>query len=290
MAPERPRTWIWFALAAVFALLAGVTAHVYLASLNRTETVVVAKATVPPMSMIDPSLLTTASVPATAAPADALRSIGDAAGKFTAVGIAKGAVVTKAMLLSVEPGGSGSVWDARLLALESDAATRGLQAFPLPLDQSGGYTLIQAGDRVDVLVAARGAQGPAQASAVVAGALVLGKIDQGGSSNNANVVGLSGGGSGQQQSSAQSGVVVLALARQDAERLLTAEASGGKLALILDNPAEPARAADAGPATAGPAPAAGAQAPAAPASGGTGQAQQAAPGQPSPIAPPAAGK
>lgn len=236
MAVQRPKTWIWYLLAVVFALAAGLSAHAYLVAQNRTEEVVVAKATIPPMAELDPALLGTARLPASAVPADAFRRVADAAGLYTQVGVVRGAVVTRSMTLSLAaPGapGPGSQWAAKLVMLQRQAATRGLEAFPLPLDQNGGYTLVQAGDRADVMATVGGAgQGGAKAGIVVADVLVLGKLDQ--STSNANVVNMSNGG---QTTTSTSGVVVLAVTPADAQRILAAEAASQKLVLALANPA-----------------------------------------------------
>lgn len=235
MANGRPKLWIWFLLSVVFAVGAAWAAHAYLVAQNATTEVVVAKVTIPPMSMVPPEAVELQARPVNGLPQDAVRRVGDVAGRFTQLGLVKGQVVESSQLLSeTAPNGANwnSVWDAKLVALSRKAEASGLTAFPLYLDEKQGYTLVQGGDRVDVLaVSGQGSAG--QVAGVVAQqVLVLGKIEQG--QNNASITGSFTGGQSASGGATQ-GVVVLGVDRATAVKLAMAQVSG-KVTLVLESP------------------------------------------------------
>jgi Flp pilus assembly protein CpaB len=213
------------ALFALVALLCGLGAAWLgtrlVESARRTAPVLVARALIPPMQRIAGGDVAVARLPVAAVPADALANPAEAVGSYARVGFAPGAVVQRSALAR----GDGSSLDAQLTAAEAARGGGGaaLRAVPLPLDAAHGYGLVAAGDRVDVVVAADKVGGGLVQTAA-RGVLVEAKLPAAGRGDLL---------AGQDATAAGSGVLVLALSPEEAERVLLGEILG-QVTVLLD--------------------------------------------------------
>lgn len=150
---------VWLALALVAALLAAALTLRAAARPGPQGAVVVAAANLPPGLLLDDraavTVLTVASVPASAQLPGLLRAPADAVGRRIAVPVAAGEPLTDAAL-----GGAPGIGPAPLAA--------GERAVAVPLSAAGGAAAgLSSGARVDV-VASTG-EGPAGRTAIVVG-------------------------------------------------------------------------------------------------------------------------
>ena len=150
-------------------------------------------------------------------------------GRLARYGVLAGGVVRPGALLAATA--SGSALDFHLQQL-SQQAGRELEAVPLALDETSGFTLPQAGDRVTLVGTLSGASGTGgEAAVIVSHVLVLQILTAGGLSGVSTP--FAGGASA--AGTATSGVVVLALTATQAERVALSEVEG-HLTLALDAP------------------------------------------------------
>lgn len=224
MQTRRKGGLLWFGLALVFAMLAAWFTHSYIAANTRTSPALVAVRAVRPLDPISRDDVKVVNLPAAAVPDDALRSVSDVAGAYAAVGLVPGQIVQRAAVM-VPGGPAASMMDARITQLAQEAQNLGLRAVPLALDEPHGYTLIRAGDRVDVFATVKLASG-STTTLVAQQVPVMAKLDAAQSNQS---VGLPGSGSPQ---SADHGTVVLTTDQATAERILMA-AELGKVTLAL---------------------------------------------------------
>lgn len=227
---------------------------------SRQVMVVVAAHDIEPLAPIMPGDVEVRAVPVTAVPkSGAYHSLTPLVGQFVQFGVVAGDVIRPEMLLAT-PVGSSSL-DVQLRQASS-AAGSDLEAVPLPLDQSAGFTLPHPGDRVSILgvlnPVGAGGQATGQVSKVVIGHALVLSIIAPGSAQATKATPFAGSANTPTGAQASSGVLVLALAPTDAERLVLAEAAG-KVTLVLDplpaGQGSTCASASAGPA--GPAPATG---------------------------------
>lgn len=202
---------------------------------TRQVMVVVATRDIQPLAPIMPGDVEVRPVPATAVPkSDAYHSTAALIGHFVQYGVVAGDVVRPQMLLAT-PEGSSSL-NVQLREASAKGGTA-LEAVPLPLDQSGGFTLPQPGDRVSILGVLNppgaGGQGQGQVSKVVIGHVLVLSVIAPGSVPAAKATPFGGSASAPTGAQATSGVLVLALTPTEAERLVLAEAAG-KVTLVLD--------------------------------------------------------
>ena len=169
------------------------------------EQVVVAAADLPAGTVLSATDLRTAQLPGDAVPDGAISELADLAGRVLAGPVRSGEPVTDVRL--VGPG----LWSA---------VPEGQVATPVRLADLAVATLLRAGDRVDVLAAAGDGAEPA-VELVATGALVLA---------------VPGAAEGEGSSTAESsGLLVLAVAPETAERLAAAGAAA-TLTVTLGRP------------------------------------------------------
>ena len=238
--------WYWLGsvlLAAAAAALVVLLVHRY----QRTETVVVARVTLPPWSMVTPGDLGLARRPSDGLLPGTLLAPSIAVGRFTVTGLVPGQAVTAANLSG---SGLGSAYDAQLATLDgitrhcasgttaiavpttgstsvpvTRVTCRRFQALAVPLDANAGYDLVHAGSRIDLWATYPTPSGEV-AQAVVTGALVMARFAPGSS---APIVGASSTGA----QTATTGLVVLAVTPGQAGRILLAGRLG-QLAAVLE--------------------------------------------------------
>ena len=147
---------MFVALALAFAATAALVAGWMVRAAAETARVVVAARDIAPMEELKAENLTVADAPAASA-AGALKSVGEAAGKYARGLILKGEVVRKGHLADAAPGGG-------TLAVQlTEMARPEIRAFALPVDLvSGVGGRVEKGDRVDVVCALKVEVGGAQ--------------------------------------------------------------------------------------------------------------------------------
>lgn len=211
--------FLWFVMAFAFALAAAWLTHAYIAANTRTATVVMAQRAVEPLAPIGSADLTVRKVPASAVPEGAVSDPADAVGGYATVGLVPGEVLLRSMVM--RPGGPEAVsGDARITQIAKEADDPWLRAVPVQLDETHGYTLVRAGDRVDVFATVK-LSSASMTTLVAQQVLVMAKMD---AASGGQTIGLPGSASATQ--SADHGTVVLAVDRQTAERILLAQELG----------------------------------------------------------------
>lgn len=202
---------------------------------QRTEMAVVAVQTIPPLEPITSAEVKLEPVPAVEVHGARYVTASVVVGRFSQYGIYAGTVLQSGMLMTHT--GGLSTLDVQLNTA-SKQEKQALEAVPLPLNQSAGFTLPVAGDHVTLLgvlqkPASAGSQQNAiqQAQVVIARGLVLSVLAP--QSSPTPGVGIGGGSQPPAATQATSGVLVLGLTLQQAEKLALAE-SMGKVTLLLD--------------------------------------------------------
>lgn len=205
---------VWFVASLLFGLAAAFVAHSWIQSVNAGTPVVVAARELSPLSQITASDVRIANVPRAALPQDAVVSLKEVEGQFVRTGLVPGMIVQRSMLAGdISEGMTGL--DARLTELEKRTG-KILRAFPLVLDQAGGFPLVRVGQTVDVIAQVKLGNTPTS-GVLIADAIVLEKISE---TADKAVIGAPGtGGSGGES---KKGVVVLAVTPTEAARLAMA--------------------------------------------------------------------
>lgn|GEM_PF-4374525 len=201
---------------------------------QRTEMAVVAVQTIPPLQPITAADVTLKPVPAVEVHGARYVTASVVVGRFSQYGIFAGTVLQPGMLMT----GTGglSTLDVQLNNA-SKQTHQTLEAVPLPLNQSAGFTLPVDGDYVTLIgVLQKPPSGTRttstqQAQVVIARGLVLSVLAP--QSSPTPGVGISGGSQPPAATQATSGVLVLGLTLQQAEKVALAE-SMGKVTLLLD--------------------------------------------------------
>lgn len=223
MMRERRASVLWFLLSLIFAFAAAFTAHAAYRRYTAGVPVVVATRYVEPLSPVPPGAVTLQNRPVQGLPADALRSVGEAVGRYARYGLVPGQVVQRGALVAPD-GAPGTALAAKLQELDKQAQAQAgpaYRAYALHLNDKSGYRIAQPGDRVDVVAVVKGPGGNGEGGVLVQGALVLAKLDKA-DQGAVPVV------PGQQQSpsAVAEGELVLALTPDDIGRVALAEELG----------------------------------------------------------------
>jgi Flp pilus assembly protein CpaB len=198
-------------------------------SSRRTALALVATRDVPPLTRLAPADVALRPVPAQALPRDALRSAGQASGRFVRYGLLSGQVVRLANL-AASAAGAGR-FDEQLTAAARGPGAADLRAVTLALTPQAGLVLPRAGDRVDVVAVVRAGQ-LRQARVIASRVRVLDRLLIGAPSGPGRG-GSGGSGSAASAIRARQGIVVLALTLAQAEQVALAQAVGS-VGVVLD--------------------------------------------------------
>ena len=223
---------LFWAGAALTGVLAGGLVLWGIHRYQRTDRVVIATVDIPPWTLVTASDLRYAERPAVGLAPDIVTQASAAVGRFTTTGFVPGQTITTAALSG---SGLGSAYDAQLAALDhitehctSGSVIPGSQeiqcgqdiALPLSLGSNQGYDLFHRGSRID-LFATMGAPTGEVTQMVASGVYVMARIQPGAA---APIVSTGG----QPSASPTSGIAVLAVTPDLAQRILLA----GKLGTL----------------------------------------------------------
>jgi Flp pilus assembly protein CpaB len=230
---------LWFGLVSLLCALGAAWLAVRLVTAARALTVVwVAERYVAPLTPVAMGDVREVRLPVAGVPAGALTAPDEFAGQYARAGLVPGEVLTRQALTAGVA--QGSAFDLQLASLAgSGRCDRGspppageapgggapacapLVAMALPLDADGGYTIVQPGDRVDLLAAFGGASGT-ESQVVAADVPVMAKLD---------------GAPEGPGAPASSGWLVLAVNPAEAQEIQAAQ-SAGRVAAVLVPPGE----------------------------------------------------
>ncbi|HEY8415101.1 MAG TPA: Flp pilus assembly protein CpaB [Thermaerobacter sp.] len=217
---QRSGPAVWFVLSLVLALMAAGVAYFTLSSATQGVPVVVATKAIAPLEPIPSDAVTVETRPASGLPKDAVRDASQVVGKYTRTGLVPGVVVQEAMLAGTPAEGVAGI-DAKLQELAKESG-KPLRAYPLALTAAEGYRIVQPGQTVDVIAHVKNSNG-ATAGVLVQNVTVLAKVAKDGAGQSSSPLPTRGNDG---EGDAPEGVVILALAPEDAARVTMAQDLG----------------------------------------------------------------